>query len=250
MSASFPELKVIFLDIDDTLFGTSDFVVEARIKAVEAMIARGLKAEVQPVLNELAAVVAEFGSNDDHHYDRLMKRLPASATAGVNRDLLVGAGVIAYHNEKWKKLKIRPEAEGLLRDLSATDLRLGVISAGLVHKQIEKLLRLGVDRFIDQSLLFITHDVGIAKTNPRLYAQCVEAAKVSPEQVMHVGDHPYHDVDPANAAGLRTAWIRGNGKHSKNPPKTEPDHILDDFVELRGLLVSDYGIPLERRNRS
>ena len=249
MSASFPELKVIFLDIDDTLFGTSDFVMDARTKAVEAMIARGLKAEVQPVLEELAAVVAEFGSNDDHHYDRLMKRLPASAIADANRDLLVGAGVIAYHNAKWKKLKIRPEAEALLRDLAATDLRLGVISAGLVHKQIEKLLRLGVDRFIDQKLLFITHDVGIAKSNPRLYAQCAEKAGVAPEQVMHVGDHPYHDVDPANAAGLRTVWIRGTGKHSKNPPKTAPDHILDDFVALRGLLTSDYGIPLERRNR-
>jgi len=249
MSATPPELNVIFLDIDDTLFGTSDFVVEARTKAVEAMIARGLKAEVPDVLAELAEVVAEFGSNDDHHYNRLMKRLPDSATAGANRDLLVVAGVIAYHNAKWKKLKIRPEAEALLRDLAATDLRLGVISAGLVHKQMEKLLRLGVDQFIDHKLLFITHDVGIAKSNPRLYTRCAEAAGVPVDQVMHVGDHPFHDVDPANAAGLRTVWIRGTGKHSKNLPKTEPNHILDDFVELRGLLDEKYGIPLERRNR-
>ena len=65
MSSSPPDLKVIFLDIDDTLFGTTDFVQEARTKAVEAMIARGLKAEVEPVLAELAEVVAEFGSNDN-----------------------------------------------------------------------------------------------------------------------------------------------------------------------------------------
>ncbi|MFK5955226.1 MAG: HAD-IA family hydrolase [Planctomycetota bacterium] len=250
MSASSPKLKVIFLDIDDTLFGTSDFVVDARTKAVEAMIARGLKAEVGPVLDELSQVVAEFGSNDDHHYNRLLKRLPQSATAGANPDLLVVAGVIAYHNAKWQKLKIRPEAEALLRDLATTDLRLGVISAGLVHKQMEKLLRLGVDRFIDQKLLFITNAVGIAKSNPRLYAQCAEVAGVAPDQVMHVGDHPFHDVDPANAAGLRTVWIRGNGKRSQTPPLTEPNHILDDFVALRGLLDTEYGIPLERRNRS
>lgn len=248
MSSSPPDLKVIFLDIDDTLFGTTDFVQEARTKAVEAMIARGLKAEVEPVLAELAEVVAEFGSNDDHHYNRLLKRLPLVATEGANHDLLVVAGVIAYHNAKWKELNIRPEAERLLRDLAATDLRLGVISAGLVHKQIEKLLRLGVDRFIDQELLFITHDVGIAKANPRLYSRCVERSGVDASQVMHVGDHPFHDVDPANAAGLRTVWIRGEGKHSKNPPKTAPDHILDDFVELRGLLNSAYGIPLDRRS--
>ena len=83
MSPASPELKVIFLDIDDTLFGTTDFVQEARTKAVEAMIERGLKAEVAPVLQELAEVVAEFGSNDDHHYNRLLKRLPDAATAGA-----------------------------------------------------------------------------------------------------------------------------------------------------------------------
>lgn len=249
MTASSPELKVVFLDIDDTLFGTTDFVQQARRKAVEAMVDRGLNADVDFVLAELADVVAEFGSNDDHHYNRLMKRLSADAIAGAHPDLLVGAGVIAYHNTKWELLNIRPEAEALLRDLAATDLRLGVISAGLVHKQIEKLLRLGVDRFIDQKLLFITHDVGIAKANPRLYESCVEAAGVPASQVMHVGDHPFHDVDPANAAGLKTVWIRGNGKHSKNPPKTEPDHVLDDFVALRGLLDAEYGIPLERRTR-
>ena len=58
------------------------------------MIERGLRADKERVLKSLAAVVAEFGSNDDHHYNRLLQRMPASCTAGANHDLLVGAGVI------------------------------------------------------------------------------------------------------------------------------------------------------------
>ncbi len=242
MTVAPPPLKVIFLDIDDTLFGTSDFVQKARAKAVEAMCAHGLKADAALVLEELNQIVAEFGSNDDHHYNRLLKRLPAAATAGGNRDLIVVAGVIAYHNAKWQELRIRPAAEELLQALAATDLRLGVISAGLVHKQIEKLLRLGVDRYIDPELLFITDAVGIAKSNPMLYTRCIEVAGVPAAEVMHVGDHPFHDVDPANAAGLRTVWIRGTGKHSRTPPHTAPTHVLEDFVELRHLLAEHYGL--------
>jgi putative hydrolase of the HAD superfamily len=236
------DLKVLFLDIDDTLFGTTDFVQEARAAAVEAMIERGLRADKERVLKSLAAVVAEFGSNDDHHYDRLLQRMPAECTAGANRDLLVGAGVIAYHNTKWEQLRIRPEAESLLRDLAATPLRLGIISAGLVHKQVEKVLRLGIDRFIDKELLFITHAVGIAKSNPRLYERCVEHTGVAPAQVMHVGDHPYHDVDAANAAGLLTVWLRGDGKYSSLMPRTDPDHIIDEFLDLRALLRDTYAV--------
>lgn len=236
------DLKVLFLDIDDTLFGTTDFVEQARGAAVDAMLQRGLRADREDVLASLAAVVAEFGSNDDHHYDRLLQRLAPECTRGANHDLLVGAGVIAYHNTKWQQLKIQPEAEQLLEDLSKTRLRLGVISAGLVHKQVEKVLRLGLDRFIDHELLFITHGVGIAKSNQRLYQRCVERAGVEPAQVMHVGDHPYHDVDTARAAGLRTVWLRGSGKYSTLQPRSRPDHVIDAFTELRGLLRSAYGV--------
>lgn len=236
------DLKVLFLDIDDTLFGTTDFVQKARAAAVDAMIKRGLQADKERVLKTLAAVVAEFGSNDDHHYNRLLQRMPKSCTAGANHDLLIGAGVIAYHNTKWEELRIKPEAEDLLRDLAATPLRLGVISAGLVHKQVEKVLRLGIDRYLDKDLLFITHAVGIAKSNPRLYARCIEHADVEPGQAMHVGDHPYHDVDAANAAGLRTVWLRGSGKYSTLLPHSEPDYVIDEFVELRALLREHYAL--------
>lgn len=242
MSSAEP-LQVIFLDIDDTLFGTTGFVQGARRAAVEAMIARGLQCEPEQALAALAEVVAEFGSNDDHHYDRLMQRLPPTATAEVNHDLLVVAGVIAYHNEKWEHLRLHEQAEVLLRELAATDLRLGIISAGLRRKQMEKILRLGVDRFLDPALLFITDAVGIAKSNPLLYRRCAEATGSPLGSVMHVGDHPYSDIDPANAAGLQTVWVR-QGKHAVNQPKTEPTHTVDDLAGLHALLRDVYGLPL------
>lgn len=244
MTAAPRTLRALFFDVDDTLFDTTSFALQARDKAVEAMRARGLRASRAETIATMNDVVAEFGSNDDRHFDRLLMRLPRLATEGCNRDLLVMAAVIAYHDTKWQQLRIRPEAEQLLRDLSQTELRLGVISAGLTRKQMEKILRLGLDRFTDHRLLFITDQVGIAKRNPLLYRRAVEAAGVEPSEAMHVGDHAAHDVEPAAAAGLRTVWHHGTGKHGSTPPKIQPDHEIRDFLELRGILREHYGVPV------
>ncbi|MDP6963922.1 MAG: HAD-IA family hydrolase, partial [Planctomycetota bacterium] len=228
-----PLLDVIFLDIDDTLFATTDFVSVARRDALTAMIERGLRADLDFLLAELEAVVSEFGSNHDHHYDFLLKRLPPKITDGLNHELLVVAGVIAYHNAKWQHLHIKDADLHLLSDLSTAGVKLGVISSGLLRKQTEKILRLGIDRYIDHQLIFITHGVGISKDNPQLYLSAIQASGCEPCRIMHVGDHPFHDIDMANEAGMKTVWVNGGGKHSVNSPNTTPNHVITSFAELR-----------------
>lgn len=237
-------LRALFFDVDDTLFDTTSFAAQAREKAVDAMRKRGLRAGRAEILATLSDIVSEFGSNDDRHFDRLLMRLPRVATEGCNRDLLVVAAVTSYHDTKWKELKLDPAAEELLADLAGTELRLGVISSGLTRKQIEKILRLGLDRFIDHRLIFITDQLGIAKRNPLLYRRAVEGAGVEPSEALHVGDHAANDVDPAAAAGLRTVWHHGTGKHSGLIPAKPPDHEIRDFTELREVLREHYAVPV------
>ncbi len=237
-----PQLDVIFLDIDDTLFATTDFVSSARRDALQAMINRGLNVDIEQLLTELELVVAEFGSNHDHHYDFLLKRLPTEVTQNVNIDLMVVAGVIAYHNAKLKHLHIDDSDRQLLVDIKESGIRLGVISSGLVRKQIEKILRLEIDRYIDPKLIFITHAVGVAKSNTQLYQTAIDATGCSASRIMHVGDHPFHDIDTANAVGMVTVWVNGGGKHSVNEPLTKPAYQISCFSDLRQILVSDYGL--------
>jgi putative hydrolase of the HAD superfamily len=237
-----PQLDVIFLDIDDTLFATTDFVSGARRGALQAMIDRGLNADIEYLLNELESVVEEFGSNHDRHYEFLLKRLPDELTCNINPELMVVAGVIAYHNAKWQHLHIGDKELQLLSDIHDKGVRLGVISSGLVRKQTEKILRLGIDRFIDHKLIFITHGVGMAKSNVQLYQSALAATGCSAARVMHVGDHPFHDVDSANEAGMKTVWVNSGGKHSVNDPKSKPDHVIANFAALRKVLSDDYSI--------
>ncbi len=57
---------------------------------------------------------------------------------------------------------------------------------------------------------------------------------------MHVGDHPFHDVDMANAVGMISVWVKGGGKHSANNPKSSPNHTVKRLSDLRGLLREQY----------
>jgi putative hydrolase of the HAD superfamily len=107
---------------------------------------------------------------------------------------------------------------------------------------MEKILRLRLDDFVDPNLIFITDQVGIAKSNPKLYRLAVRAAGVKPHQAMHVGDHPLSDVQSAKKAGLIAVWHRGAGKYTHLLSANKPDHEIRSLEELRPILQEVYGI--------
>jgi putative hydrolase of the HAD superfamily len=237
-----PKLKAIFFDIDDTLFSTSSFADRAREASVDAMLSMGLRAERSVVLRELNEVIDEFSSNYEHHFDKLLSRLPLDATLGVNFALMVSAAVVAYHETKFRDLTAYDDVTEVLRILSKSGLQLGIITSGLTLKQTEKIVRLRVHRFIDHRAIFISDQVGIGKPNPKLYTRAVERIGVKAAEAMHVGDHPVNDVDAANAAGLISVWNRREGQHSVEEGRTPPRHTIDNFWDLLDLVQDVYGI--------
>lgn len=235
-------LQTLFFDIDDTLYSSTDFAWSAREAAVRAMIDLGVRADPELVMKELREVVEEFSSNDDRHYDRLLERLPRAAIHNINKELVVTGGVIAYHTTKWEMFRISEDAEELLRDLSQTKLSLGIISAGITKKQMEKVLRLKLLRFVEPNLVFITDQQGIAKTNVKLYQRAARIARVSPREAMHVGDHPLRDVQTAKRAGMLATLVAGSGKYGHLVSDPPPDHIIDNVAALRSILDEQYQV--------
>lgn len=244
---SFMSTKAIFFDIDDTLFSTSVFAERAREDAVDAMIALGVRCGREDMLRELNEVIAEFSSNYEHHFDKLLTRLPLEATIGLNHSLVVAAGVTSYHDTKFRELSSYDDVYEVMSILAETDLRLGIISAGLVTKQMEKILRLRVYRYVDPRAIFITEQVGIGKPNPKLFHRAAERIGLKPEECVYVGDHPIKDVDAANEAGMITVWNRREGKHLTTRGQTEPDHVIFNFWDLLELLRGPLGLEIEAR---
>lgn len=237
-------LDAILFDIDDTLCATTAFAQRARRNAVRAMIDAGLAAREQDVYAELEEVIAEFSSNYEHHFDKLLLRLPASASEQVNRALVVAAGIAAYHDTKFRELAPFPGVIELFRELHGAGVRLGVVTHGLSVKQAEKLVRLQLVPYLDAKAIFISDQIGISKPNPKLYQTALRALNLPGSRVMYVGDSPHNDVAPSKLAGMVAVWARLVERHA--PGAVEPDHVIASFAELHDLLRARFAIPLAR----
>jgi putative hydrolase of the HAD superfamily len=233
-------LKAIFFDIDDTLFSTSKFAYTARRNSVAAMIKAGLRMELEECFQELTEIIEELGTNYEHHYDKLLGRIPKENYAGVNPAVIIAAGVVAYHKTKIKGLKPYPDAVEALSILSHTDITMGIITAGLQIKQAEKLIRLKLLDYLNPMAIFITDQLGIGKQNIKLYQYACKSLKLPAENCMYVGDNPIYDVDVPNRLGMISVLNRRSGKYLDVNGKTQPKYIIHNMWELLEILRQDY----------
>lgn len=237
------KLKVVLFDIDDTLYSTTEFTRLARMNAVRAMIETGLKVDEFKAFEELEKVTKEFGANYERHYDELIARL--NVKLEVSKSVIIAAGVIAYHDSKVKELKPFPDVEWALSVLSKSKkLKLGIISDGITLKQIEKVIRLGLLDYFDKSAMFFVDELGIRKPQPLLFTRVCEILEIAPQEIMYVGDHPTHDIDPANEAGLITIFYQRGGKYAFEEGLTQPHATIRDMMQLVSLLREKYKISL------
>jgi putative hydrolase of the HAD superfamily len=239
------KLSAVLFDIDDTLYSTTEFARKARANAVDAMLAAGLDVPRETVLRELEEVLAEFSSNYEHHFDKLIQRLRPRCLGKKNPALIVAAGVTAYHDTKFRELKGFDDTFPLFRDLSQTGVRLGVITHGWTVKQAEKLVRLGVVPFLDPQAVFISDQIGINKPNPKLYLTALADMGLPANEVMYVGDSPEHDIAPPRSIGMITVWARRAARHGLEGKSFEPDYTIGNFGELRTILRRDFGVKID-----
>ncbi len=240
-----PQLKAILFDIDDTLFSTTEFARKARSNAVHAMVKAGLDLPEEVVMKELEEVLAEFSSNYEHHFDKLLMRLRPPSLSRVNPALIVAAGVVAYHDTKFRELFPFDDVIPFFAALRRANMRLGVLTHGWTVKQAEKLVRLGLVPYLEPTAVFISDQIGISKPNPKLWSVALADMRLIPAEVMYVGDSPEHDIAPPRSLGMATVWSARAARRTPQTTGIEPDHSVQDFRELGEILRSRYGIRLE-----
>ncbi|MAF66127.1 MAG: haloacid dehalogenase [Planctomycetes bacterium] len=235
-------LKAVLFDIDDTLFPTTEFARRARCNAVRAMIDAGLELPEERVIAELEEVIAEFTSNYEHHYDKLVRRLRLKGLTRRRTALIVAAGVAAYHDTKMREIAPFEDVPPLLADLCDAGVRLGVITHGWSVKQAEKLVRLGLVPFFEPDAIFISDEIGISKPNPKLYSVALEEMALAGPEAMYVGDSPEHDIAPPQSLGMVSVWASRAARKTLRETGIEPDHEVADFEALRTLLRDRYEV--------
>ncbi|MCZ7643822.1 MAG: HAD family hydrolase [Planctomycetota bacterium] len=234
------KLALITFDIDDTLYSTTEFVRLARENSLKAMLAAGLRIDLEAARAELDEVVQEFTSNDEHHYDRLLQRLPPECLADCNPAIVVASGVAAYHDTVFGQLNPYEDVLESIKRLKEQGYNLGVITQGWTVKQAEKLVRLRVLPYLNKKALFLSEQLGMSKANPKFFQRVAGALGLPPERCMHVGDRPDRDVDPANQAGWLTVLNKRSGRHHERVCETPPLYTIHNFWDLAEILERDF----------
>jgi HAD superfamily hydrolase (TIGR01662 family) len=134
-----------------------------------------------------------------------------------------------------------PDALPALRALRDAGYRVGIVAnqpAGVVE-QLEAL-----DLSLD--IVASSASLGVAKPDPRFFAQIVAACGVPAGEIAYVGDRLDNDVLPARAAGMAAVFIR-RGPWGYIQARTigagRAEHRIESLDELPSLLAAINGDP-------
>lgn len=75
--------------------------------------------------------------------------------------------------------------------------------------------------------------VGSYKPDPRHFHVALERLAVAPDRVLHVAQSLFHDIAPATALGLTTAWV--NRRHDRAGSGATPPAIASPALEVPDL---------------
>ena len=105
--------------------------------------------------------------------------------------------------------------EGVMDTLESLQKKysLGVITNGNAD-----LKQIGMDHLFEHC--FSSADTHAHKPDPRAFEALINATKLKPEEICHVGDHPENDVEAAMNLGMKAVWLNlldGKWPQGKKP---------------------------------
>jgi len=222
-------IKAITFDLDDTLWAITPVIerAEQRVHAwLEQRYPRLAERYDVEAMRALRVEVERRHPHVAHDLGFLRRETFRIAALECGCDERAADGAFALFMEARHDLTPFDDVLPVLADLRRR-YRLGALSNGNADLQ-----RLGLDGYFDFALS--AQEVGRAKPHPEMFARACTAAGAKSEEVVHVGDHPEHDVLGAAQAGLRTVWVNRDARPWQG--EGVPDAQIADLFELDAVL--------------
>lgn len=220
-------IKAITFDLDDTLWDVWPVVERAEELLHDWLASRypRIPERFTPLeLRELSSEV--IAARPDMAYDRTWLRKAALNLAARRADYhefdVEGAFEVffAARNAVEPFAEVRPALERLSHRYPLASLSNGNADLRLI----------GLDDLFVFSLNAI--DIGAAKPDPPLFEAARRRLAARPEQIVHVGDDPEHDVFGAARAGFRTVWINRTRRDWPGGLRADAEIATLDELEL------------------
>ncbi|MDG4554254.1 MAG: HAD family hydrolase [Candidatus Competibacter sp.] len=224
-------IKAITFDLDDTLWDIWPVVERAEQLLHDWLAVRypRMTEQFTPLeLRDLSVEVVATRPNMAHDRTWLRKAALnlAARRAGYRQFDVEGAFEVFFiaRNAVEPFADVRPTLERLARRYTLASLSNGNADLRLI----------GLHDVFAFSLNAI--DVGAAKPERLMFERARQRLAAQPEQIVHVGDDPEHDVFGAAQAGFRTVWINRTGRDWPGGPRAEAE--IAHLAELEYVLAA------------
>lgn len=202
---------IVVFDLDDTLYAEMEFVRSA-----------------------YRAIARKFG----HHLLGPMMDASTPREAFDSTGLPIEELLPIYRNH-FPDIRLPWQSLYTLVSLKKQGHRLGLISDGRSLTQRNKIRALGLERFIDPELIFISEEQGWDKMSGESFSKIMSLCGDS-EKYMYIGDNPLKDFLPGNRLGWQTVCLLGgaNGEnlfsqdYSNLPEENWPVNQVSFLTEL------------------
>lgn len=225
-------IKAITFDLDDTLWDVHPVLHRAE-QAVEDWLAlqapdfakrynqeklRALKLDIYQQRPELAHQISEL------RVVAMTQALINSGYSPAQAKQLAQQAFEVFINAR-HQVSLYADVEPLLRALKP-HYKLGALTNG--NANIE---RLSISHYFD--FAFSAEQLNASKPAADHFIAAQQAANCEPEQIIHIGDHPDHDIQAAMDAGCHAIWYNPQGLVWPNPsPASGEVRSLAELVTL------------------
>ncbi len=127
------------------------------------------------------------------------------------------------------RLQLYPEVKNVLDELSRR-YRLAALSDAQSAWALPEMRAVGIGGYFQP--IIVSGDCGYRKPDSRIFRVVLDKLRVSPENVLFVGNDMYHDIYGAGQVGMKTVFFSSN-QGRKKVDGVEPDYIIYRFAEMR-----------------
>ena len=222
-------VRVITFDLDNTLWDVEPTLLRAEEAQRQWLLEHrpGAMEDVgHDALWELKKAVWAAHPELTHHVSQLrrllLKEIQLRAGYGAAEAERGAAAAFDAFLEVRQQVELYDQALHVLARL-AERYTLGALTNGNAD-----VYRTDAGEYFD--FAFLAEEIGASKPAPDMFHAALERTGAAPETVVHVGDHPSHDVAGALAVGMRAVWVNAAGVPWEGAQ--EPDAVISTLTEL------------------
>ena len=216
-------IKGIIFDLDNTLVDFTRFKENSIKSAIESMIDAGLKIDPETAYKKIFQIYEEKG----WEYQKVFDDFLIEVIGYVDYKILA-SGIVAYRRAKEGSLVLYPNVTRTLLSLVKKGIKLAVVSDAPALQVWTRLVQMNLHHIFDVVVTF--DDTGKRKPEPEPFLKALEKLKLTPEEVIMVGDWAERDIVGAKKVGIKTIFARyGNTFGTVN---SEADWEIDDIEEI------------------